>query len=483
MAVAAETVRFEIVEDATEKINRRTDDIIFNVRYLQENIVDRSTEAFASHAEADVLEQNITEIAEADVHAYGPIVEQHRDAETGQYVSLGTGTVDNAKLGYEAIDQSDEKSLFEAHRRVEEVIEEAMILQPATNWHMRNGATKIMISPEPTPEEADLDVAQSFGYDGRTMLRIQRLSSDGEVKTMQSFSLFDVTAKTWAQYFSAKYGVEIEPTALAVMQITNQTLLQHGSTPELLKEFIGGVMEYVDEAEKDSIQRQLDSFLLDQDELKDQAEYYAQEKLEFQKELALCLGDYARPKVAAMLYDALPRLNEDDQHELSKRLIGSVIYVDEYVAELAVKIKTLTIDNRAGLATHNHYTVMRVASKIGLEAAIEMAVRERAIQLTGNEVLVRQNELQITASGVGCGGGCAVGVAGMFSEEERIGRQAGLSGTLYTSKELDKGSKCQCVSKKRKAHVISNGKNVVCSNCGDYNVNGVKGTLGLALAA
>jgi hypothetical protein len=479
MAVAAESLQFQSFEPET--VNRRTDDILFNVRYMRANIVDRERRLIEPGVEDDVTEQNVTEIAEADVHMLGHTVYQHYDSQLGQYSSLGSGTFDNARRGYEAINPEDTISWFELGRRLEEVIDEGSVLQAPTNEKMRRGAVKIFASPESTPDEADPDVAASYGYDGRSMLRFQRLSANGQVKSMQNFSLFNVSAKVWAAYLGDRYGWEVEPTALGVMRFCNEGLFEYGDTNDILEDFIGGLIDYVgSDEQKASIRRQLDGFIHDQAELTQHAMYYGREKTEFQKDLAFSLYDYAGPRLASMMSDAYQKLNDEDKQQLAQRYHGSKLYVDDYVAELASKIKTLTIDNRAGLAAMNEYTVKRMASSIGLEATIALAERELAIQLAPedmNEFMVRRNEQQIAESGVGCGGACSVSVVDLFSSEASIASKAGLSGTLYSSQELDKGSKCGCAKKGRKAKVISDGSNVVCTTCKIYKVGGRTGTL------
>src|SRR3989344_8591377 len=195
-----------------ESINRRTDDILWNVRYLERNIVDKTKGLFAPGVEADVLEQDTTEVAEADVHNLGPIVYQALDKRTGQYVSLNRGTVDNAIIGVLSLDMDDPVNHFDFFRRVEDVTDEEIILEPEVNEPMKTGQKKISIFPAPTKSEVDPEIAKDFGYDGRTMLRIQSLSKDGLTKKMQSFSIFEVPASAWAAFLSDRYNEHVEPT-------------------------------------------------------------------------------------------------------------------------------------------------------------------------------------------------------------------------------------------------------------------------------
>lgn len=462
-----------------ETISRRTDDILFNVRYLASNIVDRERAVFDSEALSDVLEQNKTDLAESDIHALAPIVYQRWDAERGQYISLGSGTVDNNINGLTSLDTSDSRALFEFYRRTEEVTDEVAILEPAINERLRAGAVKVFISPSPTHYEADPDVAVSFDYDDRTLLRLQRLSPDGQTKSMQSFTLFNVTAKAWADFLGARYGEPVEPTAQAVMEFCNRVILTEGSTTEILQDWLGGVMEHTDAEDRLRLEAQLDAFQNEQEMLDVQADYYANEKLKTQKELALSLGGPARPHVDQIVRNMRRYLNPGEKYQLHQRYLEGVLQVDDYVAELVTKIKTVTLHNRAGLATMNHQTMLRYASRAGLEEAIEMAQRELIIQESsraGNELLSLRNERNIAETGVGCGGGCSVSVADLFGENARIAKEAGLSGELYESAELNANSRCKCGPK---AHVISNGKDVVCTNCREYQVNGERGQLKL----
>ena len=481
MAEPAETI-FQTYEKQ-EHINRRTDDILFNVRYLAENCLDKKQGLFALEVENDVLQQDKTEIAEADIHKLGTVVRQRHDPVLGQYISLGAGTIDNNIKGCEALDMDDEGNHFEFFRRVEEITDEVTVLEPYYQEGMRSGRKKVFISPSPTHHEVDPEVAIAFGYDDRTMFRIQSLSNDGQLKAMQSFSVFDIPAKAWAAFLADRYNTPIEPTALAVMQHCNQIDLEDGTVEELLRTFIGGVMKYVSDDDKTSLQRQLDAFLYQQVALEEQAEYYAQEKLAFEKELAVCWQGPASPQIISRLRAVWEQLKPDTQRQLSERLVGDNLYVDDYVAELLVQLKTVTIDNRAGLATYNERTIKRAASKIGLATTLELAAQEQHIQQfglssSGNDFMIRRAEQQIAEAGLGCGGGCSVSVVDLFSEDGRTAKEAGLTGTLYESRDLDKNSRCDCPKTGKKAKVISDGKNVVCVTCGDYLTNGKRGSLG-----
>ena len=475
MAVAAETL---YLQQAPEEVSRRTDDILFNVRHLQQNIVDKERGLFAPEAEADVLEQNITEIAENNVHELGPVVRQKRTSLDQQFQSLGGGTINNNIRGVLALDMEDRDNEFEFFRRVEEVTDDEALFIPEVQEAMQAGAQKLFISPAPTHHEADINAAIGFGYDDRAMFRLQTLSPDGLTKTMQSFSVFDVPAKAWAAFLSDKYNATIEPTALSVMQFCNQIILENGSTADILQNFIGGVVDYVDEDDRPNVERQLNGFLEKQAELADHVYFYAKEKLVFHKELALSLDTYARPTIRAMMKQALDNenLNPIDKHLLSERFYGTQLYVDDYVAELATRIKTLTNDNRAGIATANERTMKKLASEIGLGAAIKMSQREQIIQQlppSENIFMVRRNEQIIIGSGTGCAGGCATAVKSPFSKDVALAGEAGLSGTLYSDKSLDKNSKCGC----KNARVLSDGKNVICVSCTSYQVDGQVGNL------
>ncbi len=465
-----------------ESISRRTDDILFNVRFLVDHIIDKETEAFLPQAETDVLEQISSETSEADVQKFAVTVYQRLDPELGQYVSLGAGTVDHSKTGRDALDLDDEDNWFEYYRRDVEVIREEKILEPDIQSGMQAGGVKADVSPSPTYHEVDPDIAISFGYDDRTMLILQGLSPDGQTKIMKTFSVFDVPAEAWAKHFNNKHTMEAASTALAVMQVSNDLPLMYGSFEEALTTLLQGVREYLSETQQASVDSQLDAFLEDQEALAEQVDYYSREKLAFQKELALSWGSWARPAVMSSLLAVQDKLNPEAKLELSKRMTDNGLHVDDYVASLLVKLNTVMIDNRAGLATHNERTIRRIAPSIGLDTTIAMAQAEHFIQAAikneeNVDFMVRRIEQQLADSGASCGGGCSVNILDLFSREANTAREAGLKGTLYESTDLDKSSKCSCVKKSRKAKVISDGKSVVCVTCGDFKVNGKRGSI------
>lgn len=483
----AEIIR---LHEQPEIINRRTDDPLFNVYYLAGNVIDPDLGIFSPGVETDVLEQDETDVAEADIHKLAPIVYQKFDPNKRQYLSLGSGTLDNNIKGVESLNiAEDPASEFEFYRRVEEVTDEEATLDPEINLAMRGGKKKVSWSAAPTRHEADPDVAASFGYDDRTMLRLQSLSADGQIKSMQSFSLFDIPIKALANFLSDRYGQEVQPNSLAIMQFCNQVILEEGSAEEIVGDLLGGVMDYLEEDERISVERQLDAFLNEQAELKQKANSYAEEKLAIEKELALSLNGWARQSVVRTVRNVYENLTPAHKELLDQRFDGHNLYVDDFVALLVLKIKTVTIDNRAGLATLNERTIKRVASRIGLEPTLEMAAREQYIYQmqqsasgTNGDFMVQRNEQLIAEAGVGCGGGCSVEVVDLFSTAASTALKAGLNGTLYTSSELDKNSKCNCGKhgKGKKAKVISDGRNVVCVTCGTYRVRGIKSQLKVA---
>jgi hypothetical protein len=475
MAAAAETLQ-QTYE--TEPINRRTDDVLYNVYYLHDHIINKQRREFEPQAEADVLEQDITGVTEADIHGYGAPVEQDWDEGLGQYVSLGGGTVDNSVKGAKALDATDEAAVFELFRRVEEVAEEDLVLWEDTKAGMMAGGVKPFISPKPTHNEVDPDVALSFDYDDRDMFRLQKLSPDGKRKTMISFSVFEIPIQAWASFLSARYNKPVQPTALAVMQFCHGMPLEFESVDQILDEFIGGVAEYLPEDNKNQVLAQLEIFHEQQADLAKQAEFYGREKLDIQKELACCLNDWASPTIVNHVNNLRDRLSPAQKIELSKRFTDGRLKVDDYVARLVVKTKTVTTHNRAGLATGNHRTMLRVTSAIGLAAAVEMAQREQLIQrqVTNSDFMVGLADRQIADAGVGCGGGCSVRVEELFSPQAAEARQAGLKGTLYSSQEINKGSQCACANK-AKARVLVDGKNAFCSTCKEFVVNGKRGSL------
>ncbi|MBI3624257.1 hypothetical protein HY218_01345, partial [Candidatus Saccharibacteria bacterium] len=454
----------------------------FNVYYLQQHLVDKERRVFKEAAERDVLEQNLTEIAEADVHNFAPTVYQHWSPEIRQYVSLGAGTVDHACTGRDALELDDLTNWFEYYRREDEAIDELRILESETQQSMQAGGKKVRISPAPTYQEADPEVAIAFGYDDRTMITVQGLSRDGQTKIMKSYSVFEVPAKAWAALLSKKSTSEVKPTALSVMQFSGTLPLEHGSFQEVIEALLNSVKDYIPETDWPSLETQLDAFLHEQAQLEQQTLHYAHEKLELQKELACCLHNWASPQIDSLFQRFCGQLKLEDQHQLAERYFDNRLYVDEFVATLAVCIKTVTTDNRAGLATLNQRTVGRMASQIGLDATLALAEHEQAIQQAvqaniDSEFMVRRSEQIIAESGVGCGGGCSVSIVDLFSKDASTAREAGLNGTLYSSSELDKNSQCTCPKNNRKAKVVSDGKNVVCLTCGEYQTSGRRGNL------
>lgn len=468
--------------EAIEVPNRRTDDIAFNVYYLAENVIDREAGLFDPEAERDVLEQNSSDLGESDVHRLVSVVHQDLDSELGQYMSLGEGTMDNAQKGIEALDQNDPGVYFEYLRRIEEGIEEAMILDPEMNEGMKRGGKKVMVSPAPTHHEADMGAAVDLGYDDRTMIRIQELSEDGLTKTMKSFNLFDVPALAWAAYFSERYGVDVEPTALAVMRFCNQLPLDEGTSEEILQELINGVKAYTSEESAIKLERQLEGFQNDQIDLEQQTFFYAKERLELQKELALSLDSWARPAVEDELRNIQNYLDDADKEEIARHHISNRLNIKDPVIKIILSANAITTANRAGLATHNERTVKRVAAKLGLDTAIAMASTEHMIQQVDkrgeDDVFMKRRIAQMIAgAGLGCGGGCSVVVVDLFSKEGSMAEKAGLKGTYYESEEVNQNAKCNCPKTGRKAKVITDGSNVVCTTCGDFEVNGTKGNV------
>lgn len=465
----------EVLTVGPETVSRRTDDVLYDVRHLRSYLIDVDRRWFDPIAEADVLEQEITGVAEDAVHGYGPAVYQDLDEQTGLYMSLNKSTIAHNVRGIRSLKVAN----FEFLRRVEDVVEEDTILLAEVQAGMRNGGAKIMIRPAPTHQEADPDIAQSFNYDDRATFSIQRLAKDGKRKSMTTFSVFDVPAKAWAAYLSDRFDADIEPTALAVIRFCHRLPLEFADNHAVLQEFIGGVIDYLPEEDRPTVERQLGDFLHQQSELAEQTRYYAQEKMAIKKELAVCLDGWATPKVLSVVNDLKVHLNPTVKQELDKRFLGGRLKVDDFVASLVVKMKAVTVNNRAGLATRNERTFKRVASRMGLDAAIALSQQEQMIQAleVGNQFMARRADQLLAGAGLECRGGCSVDVVDLFSKDAEMAREAGLDADqLYTSEELNRNSKCSCSDKKR-ARVIVDGKSAVCVTCGDFQVGRRRGNI------
>lgn len=415
-----ETVSIDTLASIEAPEIRRTDDPLFNVKYLRQHIIDREARLFFEEAETDVLQQDLSDVAESDIHRLGvPVVQVWRD-DIAQYVSLGRGTIDNAIVGMQSLqqDNSAEDSLFELSFRMEEAVEEMTV----TNDRDRLiGGVARYISPPPAKHEADPAVAKAMGYDDRTMLRFQTVTKDGCIKVMRSYCVFDVPNEVWAQYFRDRYAEDVEDTALDIRQISNRHLIVDDTTvEEELTEVLEGVARYLDDEQKASVQEQLDDFLNTQDQLLERAMHYARERLEFEKDLALS-ESYAIGRVKDIFDLLYPNLNDANKAIVDRHSDGVSYRMDEAMERLALKLKVNTSYNRAGIAVGNTRTLQRVGEAVGEEqlfAMVEMEMRMLAAQDSEEaDSIRRENERNVAEANVSCGGGCSITVVDEFGRE------------------------------------------------------------------
>lgn len=457
--------------------SRRTDDILYNVRHIARFMASQQIDM------GGILEQNMSDISESDVHNLGVVVEQHLSSYTNEFYSLGETDIERTEKGRDAIDLSDERNQGEFDLREQDVFRAYRLNAPASRKAMQKGAIGIYITPPPTHHEMDPDVAVGYNYDGRTMFRIDSMSPDGQTKYMHSFSVFDVPIQAWQNFIQHRYGIQIEPTALAIMEFCNEQLpLQSLSVSEALTTFIGGVAKFTDEDVRDKLHVQLHDFLYKQEELRETTHLYAAEKMGLQTALAMSLGRIATPMLIKRLSAVKKHINAKDREYLDSKWTQSGLEVDELVAKILISTHNVNINNRAGLAVQNLRTLLRLKAKVGEEQTSTMVnIEQKIIDFKQNglnvDFMTQRNEQMIAESGVGCGGNCSVSIVDLYSEEAQTARSAGLKGSLYKSEQLSRTSKCSCIARKKQANVIVNGKDVVCTNCGEFKVNGEWGVL------
>jgi hypothetical protein len=373
---------------------------------------------------------------------------------------------------------SDETNHGEYAIRNQDVILARRLAQPEERHAMRMGAVSLYISPPPTDKELNAEVGIAYGYDGRTMVRFESISPDGRTKYMDSFSLFDVSIQAWQSYIAETYGVQVEPSALAVMKFCSEQLpLQSAPIREALAGIIKGVSRFTDVAVAAKLHVQLHDFIYKQEELKATARHYSIEKLQLQQELARSLGGFATPLLIRRLESVKEHLNSQALERLSSRWSDRGLFVDETVAKILAATHTVNINNRAGLAAENRLTLLRLKARVGQERVADMQKTERAIvdytqRGIDTEFMTRRNDQLLAESGAGCGGNCSVSIVDLYSPEAQAARAAGMTGTLYSSMELNATSKCACIARKQQPKVVVNGKDAMCVNCGQFKING-----------
>ena len=334
------------------------------------------------------------------------------------------------------------------------------------------GLASASVSPSFTHHEMDPNVGQAMGLDDRDMLYIHTGSESGESKTMHTFSLFDVPIRAWAGYYGDKLGVSVLPTSLAVYEasLKDEMLDVDYSLEEALTTVYEGLLPYIPEEQRESIAKQFHSFIHRRDELLEVIDMYSQERLEFEKDLALS-DKLAKGSVKRAILSMRHNASEERQaiFDAAETYAGEFMMSDEL--ELAVwQMMIVSNFNRAGVAAGNERTIKRIEHSAGtefLKRTQDFEYETLRLWQENNQIdLSRIDEAssKITETSLECGGGCPATVINEARDvvlSQKAREKGGLTGKwLYADKAMDKMAKC-C----SQPSIVADGTNKYCSNC------------------
>jgi hypothetical protein len=458
----------------------RSDDPLFNYRYLREHMT--ANGEFESQAEEEVLQNIYSEIAESNIRHHVPVVEHPRHSESGRFMAFGRSTIQNAIIGLNAVEVVDETSRNQFLRSQIELEDEVKHNRLEVLEQLADSHVSLFLSPAPTQDEMDLKLGRErYGYDGRTMIRIQNVSQDSMTKYMYSASVFGVPIEAVAKFQAERGVAPADNTALAVMESSSTSGLIEGTPQQVLYDTLTGISKYCDPETADKILKQRDAFTMDQEELEDIAHLYASEEVEFLKELALAHGSVARGKGAELL-DNL-RLQSSDHLrgviDFHRQPADRGYLISNELVPIALGLKQETTRNRASLATGDIEITEKLEKKLGKERTYQVASAELSLikldvsgeSSLGGGITRSANELAMAEANVGCGDGCPTKLNGQFDAKVAEANSLGIFGDVYHIEGGVNGHKCAKAHKGKGVYMNGKGK-AVCLNCGESNHGG-----------
>ena len=374
----------------------------------------------------EIHENLVTAVKEAAVPF--AISTTHQEYRDGSFFWLDQRPEDVAFSGYKF--HSHESAIARVDVEVEEALD--------VNLNLRPGIFKIFISPRMSEVDAPYEIAkrEHLGDDDQIRIHGLNINPDGSIegKFMQSMLIKDIPLSAWFamlndpnNIFGKSLDLEDDGSALTVMKTHAQLEISENDLPGGVLNIARAVLPYVEEEKRQIIERQLDLFSADQNEIHEKAEAIATRWLDFEIELSESLNSrYATEEIINFIASLSTSWN-DHFNCLIKENIDSrgLLRMNQEIAVELEKAKRNTLWVNAAVSIGNE----KIINKIGHESARRIIENEERIKIliddpdTDTQKINRisnQNNNMIAGYNIEIGGGCAGATVGSFSMLEMI---------------------------------------------------------------
>ena len=378
---------------------------------------------FPAEALDDIFENIITDAYETVVpNGVAKIVHIAKD---GDFPWMGMGSVENAQNGHIFCSHDF------AHQRVDVEVDEAA----DTLDNLRPGWAKITISPRAagTIDATDKEAEDEQLHD-RDLVRIQYLTTNqaGEVETKvtESIQVFDVPLSAWVSLVETpgalvEESVPVEPpnSALALLKTHRQLYVPLEQLPQGPVSVLEAVKPHITDPEAlVSVERQLEKFEADQEDLRQKVEQASLERVKFLSELTNSRKEEKATEYIASYIDVHKEQFKGQQKVLVDfmRKADGTYKMNDQFAKICSGVNKTIVAARAGVAAENE----EVFNKLNDPDLVERIHRENVFFANNNisweqQLHMRQGSNQgIAASNLRPRGGCAADMGDIFGSED-----------------------------------------------------------------
>ncbi len=303
---------------------------------------------------------------------------------------------------------------------------------------------QVFVSPKMTANDAPEEVAALDNLHRDDMLRIHWVEVDERGaprrKFMQALLVTDIPLSSWKAWlkdegniFGKSIDVDGEDSALSVMKIFRELSLPREKLPEGVVSLVESVLPFVPADKQASVQKQLDLFRSDQEDLHRKVEVVATRWLHFETELAFSLLDkQATPAIVQFIESLKTSWTDADQalfraHEMpggdwrmSRSLAARIEEARKNIFLSAASLVTgceEVIGQADDEAVHKIITnEMLIQQMLQNGASLQEVARVEA----GNNNLIARQNFKIK-------GGCPGDSDGKFRKDEPKGDRSGTS--------------------------------------------------------
>lgn len=412
MVATAELLRTEIQPIAIEE--RALSDVDNLAEHRMNDDSDPSKVFYPDEILEDTLSNLKTAVQEGGIpHAVSTTYHKYEQMpdRTGVFKWMGKTAVENAMSGYKF--HIDEAARARVGVEVDEAYHAEQDLTP--------GVMKVFISPRMSVNDADRETAKQEHLADDDAVRTSHLltDEDGNIKErmLQSLLVRDIPLEAWNSMledpdniFGESIELEDPSSALSVMKAHRELEVPLEDLPEGPVGVVKAVLPYINDPETyKKVEKQIELFESDQQELDVYAERIAERWLKFEVELEQSLhAGEATPQIKDFI-DGLQQSIKGSQLDIIKdHSFGEEYTMTRKLAVMLEKFKKKTLWTSAAVVSGNQ----EVIGQIEPEVVETIRVNELSMQSSlgrGEQAAAveAQNNSLIAGRRIKVGGGCA----------------------------------------------------------------------------